>query len=79
MDNCPICGVDRDVWGKLHNCKPRKPTPALPAQPRISSESETYRYRNKEKRQAQVAAAMRAYRVRLKEKRDGGHKENRNV
>lgn len=57
MDNCPACGALYALVGRVHNCRPREVT---------KPESATYKYRDPEKRRAQVAGAMRAYRARKK-------------
>ena len=74
MDNCPVCGVDREVWGRHHICRPlhrsgvnSSMADSKPAGVGATPTSlATYKYRDPDKRRPQVAAAMRAYRARKK-------------
>ncbi len=84
MDNCPQCGASYALVGRVHNCRPKLSAPALIGHVQTPTgsvaeaarESATYKYRDPAKRRFQVAKAMRDYRAR---KKNGAHKENRNV
>lgn len=73
MDNCPQCGANYALVGRIHNCRPRHRAELAVAESTPAAPSGTYKYRDKQKRQVQVAAAMRAYRAR---KRAGGGVKN---